>query len=333
MDIYLQDIGRQRQRMLLQWRVASMKGTSHQFSGPRLESGFVSLPAAGDRETPPRLGWLGRLWARGAGSSPEVAAAGLDAMRGMNYGFTWGLSCGSTGFWVPGALMASSGDPAAGVFMMAIGAIMSGVGFWLPGYWLRRVCRPPVSAGEVEALHTLAQDELERAYLRLVADAVRQSVAPEAAERVRAALRAVGEAIDQLPAVAMPRANVDTLREEAGRAQAEARAEADAVIAASHERKADALGRSALAAQRAQTLMRRAAALREEMMAQIESLRLGLAGFETASGDVSSLVSLADAVRTVAADSVAVADARSELDAALTTTAATGMALNLRAGG
>ena len=98
---------------------------------------------------------------------------------------------------------------------------------------------------------------------------------------------------------------------------AEARAEADAAVAASHERRADALERSASAAQRSQTLMRRAAALRGEMLAQIESLRLGLVGFETASGDVSSLASLADAVRVVAEESVSVTDARKELDAVL----------------
>ena len=217
--------------------------------------------------------------------------------------------------------------------MAGAGAMMSGVGLWMPGYWLRRVCRPPISLGEVEALQASVPDELEQAYLRLVADAVRQGVAPEAADRVRAALRAVGEAIDALPAVAVPRASVDTLRAEAAQASAEARAEPDAVVAASHERRADALERSASAAQRSQTLMRRASALRGEMLAQIESLRLGLAGFETALGDVSSLASLADAVRVVAEESVSVADARAELDAALPGAAAEGTALRLRAGG
>ena len=98
---------------------------------------------------------------------------------------------------------------------------------------------------------------------------------------------------------------------------AEARAEAGAAVAASHERRAEALERSASAAQRSHILMRRAAALRGEMLAQIESLRLGLAGFETAPGDVSSLTSLADAVRVVAEESVSVTDARKELDAVL----------------
>lgn len=80
-------------------------------------------------------------------------------------------------------------------------------------------------------------------------------------------------------------------------------------------------------------LMRRASALRGEMLAQIESLRLGLAGFETAGGDVTSLASLADAVRVVAEESVSVADARAELDAVLPSVPAEEAVLRLKAGG
>ena len=57
-----------------------------------------------------------------------------------------------------------------------------------------------------------------------------------------------------------------------------------------------------------------------------------LFGFETASGDVSSLASLVDAVRAVAEESVSVADARTELDAALPGTASEGAVLRVRSG-
>ncbi len=331
MDIYLQDLGRRRQTALLQWRVSSLNSGP---PGQRAEGSLITFRTAeAGKEARPRLGWLGRLWARGADAPPEVAAAGLDAMRGQNYGIVYGMVGGSIGFWMPAIALAASGEHLIGLLLGVPGVLLSGLGLWVPGYGLRRVCRPPVSVGEIEALHTAASDELEQAFLRLAADAVRQDVAPEAAERVRAALRAVGEAIDALPAVAVPRASVDTLRAEAAQAQAEARAETDAVVAASHGRRAEALERSASAAQRSQTLMRRASALRGEMLAQIESLRLGLAGFETASGDVSSLTSLADAVRVVAEESVSVADARAELDAVLPGTPAEGAVLRLRAGG
>jgi len=333
MDIYLQDLGRRRQAALLQWRVSSLnRGITYAPAGSRPAGVSLPPPVAGGGMSP-RLGLLGRLWMRGAGSPPEVAAAGLDAMRGQTHGLTWGLNCGSLGFWMPAIGIAASGNYGAAAFMAGLGAVMSGFGFLLPGHLLQRVCRPPVSTAEIEALQGSVQDELEQAFLRLVADAVRQSIAPEAADRVRAALRAVGEAIDALPAVAVPRASVDTLRAEAVQAQAEAQAEPDSVVSASHERRADALERSASAAQRSQMLMRRASALRGEMLAQIESLRLGLAGFETASGDVSSLASLADAVRVVAEESVSVADARAELDAVLPGAPTEGAVLRLRAEG
>jgi hypothetical protein len=326
MNIYLQDLGHRRQQALLQWRVSALNRTS--------EGSLISVGRASSlRETTSSPGWLGRVWARGANIPPEVAAAGLEAMRGQTSGMTWGMAGGSLGFWMPAIGLAASGQHLIGALMAGIGAAMNGVGLWIPAYWLRHVCRPPVSVAEIEALNVAGQDDLEQAYLRLVVDAVRQGIAPEAAEGVRAALRAVGEAIEQLPAIAVPRMSVEALRAEAARASAEAASEKDSVVAASHERRADALERSATAAQRSEVLMRRAAALREEMKAQIESLRLGLVGFETASGDVSTLVSLADAVRTVAVESVSVADARTELEGSLSGPVTAEMPQVLRVGG
>ena len=324
MDIYLQDLGRRRQTILIQWRASS---PNEQRPRARPRTILNPVPAT-DRGTPTRLSWLGRCWARGIDSPTEIAVASLNAL----YMRTCGINCCmgglALGSWISPIIQPS--DHAMAIGFACFGAVMVGIGLWVPGYWLRLVCRF-VSPSEIEELQSSASDDLELAYLHLVADAAHQGVAPEAAERVRAALRAVGEAIDALPAVALPRASADTLRVEA--AQAEARAESDAVVAASHERRAEALERSASAAGRSQTLMRRTAALRGEMLAQIESLRLGLAGFETANGDVSSLTSLADAVRAVAEESVSVADARAELDAALPGAVAEGAVLRLRGGG
>ena len=326
MNIYLQDLGRRQQRALLQWRASTLNRTP--------EGSLIMMGRASSfRESTPSPSWLGRIWARGANIPPEIAAVGLDAMRGQTSGMVWGMAGGSMGLWMPAIGLIASGQHVIGVLMAGIGLAMNGVGLCVPGYWLRRVCRPPVSEAEVKALNVAGQDDLTQAYLHLIADAVRQSIVPEAAEGVRAALQSVGEAIEQLPAVAVPRTSVEALRVEAAMALTEALAEKDSVVAASHERRADALERSASAAERSEVLMRRAAALREEMKAQIESLRLGLVGFETAAGDVSSLVSLADAVRTVAVESVSVADARTELDHSLSGPTTAEAPLTLRIGG
>ena len=319
MDIYLHDLGRRQQTTLLHWRAAavSSQNSSHSYqAGTGPERIVATLPAPSPAP-PRRRGWISRLWARSAGSSPEVAAAGLDALRGPSSGMFWGMNGGAVGFWIPGAMMLASGEHLGALAMLLPGALMSGVGFWIPGNYLRRICRPPVSDTEAEALEALMPDELERTYLRLVLSALRQPVLPETAARVRAALQAIGEAIDRLPPAAMPQARSDALRAEAAQAYAEALEEQDAVIAASCERKAEALHRSAASAERSHLLMRRAAALREEMLAQIESLRLGLAGFDAGTGGAVSLDSLADAVRNVAAESASVTDARAELDGSL----------------
>ncbi|MBV9850206.1 MAG: hypothetical protein JO250_11075 [Armatimonadetes bacterium] len=317
MDIFLQDLGLRRQTALLHWRAVTLNAQTGRGAG-----GVGLMPAPSlNPAAPPRLRGLGHLWARGAGCPPETAAIALTLLRSQTYGVIGGLVGGSLGFWMPGMGMALAGPPEAAVGalgMFGCGALMSGFGLWIPGHWLRRICRPPLTAAEVEALGAAATDDLERAFLRLAADAVRQPTPPEAAERVRAALRALGETLDRQPAVAVPRVGAEALRAEAARALDDARQEPDPVVAESHVRRAEALGRSADAAERSQTLMRRAAALRDEMGAQIESLRLGLAGFQTASGDVAGLASLADAVREVATESVSVAAARAELDAALT---------------
>jgi hypothetical protein len=70
-------------------------------------------------------------------------------------------------------------------------------------------------------------------------------------------------------------------------------------------------------AERSARLQRRTHALRDELSAQIESLRLGLTNFQSSAGDVSSLSDLAEAVQTVAVQAASLADARAELDNAL----------------
>jgi hypothetical protein len=222
-----------------------------------------------------------------------------------------------------GAVVAVSGGPAElAVLTAGEGAFLASLGLFIPRFLFRRAHRTPLSASEVEALLPVAPDELDRAFLTLVLDIIRQpeaTVPVEARSALRDALAALAEAIEQLPpafvgASGWGEHGVAGLRNEAERVRAEAEREPDAVSAASLARQADALLRQADAQERSATLLRRASVLRSEMIAQMGALRAGLAGFHAGHTDVSGLADLADVARRVAGDATNVARARDELD-------------------
>jgi hypothetical protein len=188
----------------------------------------------------------------------------------------------------------------------------------LPGVWFRRLHRKPLSRGEIEELLPHVRDDLERAYLTLVLDAIEQKASPEVEKELRTAVRALAEAIDRLPLASATAADTAALRREAGEALGRAQSEDDAVIAASLLRRAEALGRRADAHDRSALLTRRSLALREELFAQAEALRAGLTAFHSGATDIAGLSDLAESVRAVANEATSVALAREELDAAAT---------------
>jgi len=78
----------------------------------------------------------------------------------------------------------------------------------------------------------------------------------------------------------------------------------------------EALERRADATQRAGQMVRRFSALRQEMAAETEALRAGLAAYYTGAHDIADLTRLADDIRRVAAEAAAITSAREELDEA-----------------
>lgn len=268
----------------------------------------------------PRLGLMGRLWSQGTGMSDWEVQEALRGMTGIVGGFVGGFVGGSTGFWVPTITLATQGMPELACLFGAMGVAMTSIGVMWPGVALRRFATNPLTYGEVDILLEQAPDVLTRSYLTLLHDALQQeNITGKAADDVRAALRALGEALDRLPShVNVTEADADQLRQEAETVEAQANAEPDATISASLSRRAEALSRSANAAQRSSLVLRRAAALREELSTQIEALRLELTSLYTGNGDTVDLSRLAETVRGVATEASAVADARNELDAITT---------------
>ena len=278
---------------------------------------------------PPRLGALGRRWTRGTVLEPEMAAQTLALIRRQLRALR-GLSLLSVPLTM--AFLAEASRPGSGPEVLLLpGAALAWAGAcWtaLPRAAFRRVEReihlPPITAAEIAALLPGTDDNLERAYLTLAMDVVRQDVVASGADAdLRGALRALGDAIDRLPATraaaessGSPDILTEVLRRTAQEALLQAQAEPDRVVAASLVRRAEALERRADATQRAGQMVRHFGALRQEMAAETEALRAGLAAYYTGAHDIADLIRLADDIRRVAAEAAAITSAREELDEA-----------------
>lgn len=248
------------------------------------------------------------------------AAVGNAASSDWTQATAWLTS--TLGSLVPGlavliAAKKTGMDPAlAWAAFLASSAGISALGFGPLARLAFRSLHKPLQAIELEGLIKESVDVLEEAYLRLVRDAVLIDV-PETAEKdIRGAIMSLGEAIDRLPLVNIEAVDVDALRSEAAVQRQKALEEPDRVTADSIDRRADALERRAQAHERSALLSRRAIALRAEILAQIETLREGLAGHQLEGGLAPTIAfaELSDTARRVAQEAASNADARTEVE-------------------
>ena len=320
MHLYPQDLGEKRSRMLVAHRV-----------------GRAAPPA----EVSPPIGFWGRWWLgrQTAQRSPEEAQTTLRAV--LTPARAWSAVGLLPTPGVLACLFAVICQPwmrDAPVMLLSAGA--GGTWAWffavaqprrLVALRYRQMYERPVTPGEVAALLPQAHDELERSYLTLVMDVVRQEVAgaqeegPASGADLRGALRALGDAIDKLPATRVvghlslgsetPDIMTEVLRRTAAETLVQAQAEPDRVVAASLIRRVEALHRRADATTRANVLVRRFSVLRQEMAAETEALRAGLAAYYTGAHDIADLTRLADDMQRVAAEAAAMTAAVEEVDA------------------
>lgn len=299
----------------------------------------------------PRLGFLGRLWNRRLKIDPEAAAATFPYAADETLGATYGLGAtlATVGASVAAALALGSPDIATVAHSVGMAAAVGvgAAGGWvgavaLPRAVLRKLHRRPLSRDEIEDvlgmesegpfLHRLAahlmerfgaaapeaSDPLERAFLQLVLEALRRDIPAEAEEDIRVALRALGDAISDLPQPLETSDEMIALRQKAAAFTSRAQQEPDRVVAASFERQAEALRRQADAVEETNRLARRIQVLRQEMATQIAALRSGLAVFGACgTDDVQVLIRCAEAVRGIATEAASVARARDELNGVL----------------
>lgn len=293
--------------------------------GLRWHVRFVQARDSGSRagtEPPePRLGLLGRVLTQGTGLDEQSAAAVVPAA--------------STAIGTSIAMIAAPSIPlmvisTAVLFgalhlspllipaYLAAGALGAGSGMAaVARAKIRRLLRTPIAAEEVDRLLERSQDAMDRRFLELVRDAVRQPGTDAAAENVRTALGALAEAIERLPPIESEMLDTVALREEAAQLQHQARFETDQVTAESLERRARAMLYRAQTHEQSALMVQRSEALRSEIEAQIDAMREGLVALQTHSVEAVGFGALAVSAQEVATEAIRMAAAREELDTAV----------------
>jgi hypothetical protein len=299
------------------------------------EVAAATLPLTKDQTT-------GSVWAWGMSTvwfPAALVAVGLGALGDGNIGAFLGLEV-------------------AGVGLGA--ALAQGVGVLIPRRYVKKIHSTPITEDELTPFLTgnvpglpevfgemagkflrffkgqtlqendsVLSDELERSFLNLVRDVVRsQNVPKESEDELRAAIRAIGEALCRLPDAAEVGGGAGSLLAadqlaEAQMLYARAERESDSVIAGSLRRQANALEVAARASENTVAVSRRVRALRQELRAQIDVLRLTLptwgragqsAGQPFANNAEVTLGNIAGSVQSVASEAVAMSEAHAELD-------------------
>ena len=176
----------------------------------------------------------------------------------------------------------------------------------------------PLTVSEIRDIKGSATDSLKRPFLELVMAAINTPPPPdvESQKSVREAIRTLGESIAGLPLLDRSGTQDDpaAFLAEAEKLGGEAASERDPVIAASLRRRADALHRQAETAERANTLLRRNEALRQEIAGQIAALQTSLTALRV--GGAQAVYELADVaanIQQVAIEAGALTQARSEI--------------------
>lgn len=326
MDILPSDLGLRRNVAIL--RLRAISGGTGTTGNAGAAGSFLVAPLSPQTSNgaPRSLGLFGRLWTRGLDLDDASKAAVLDAMKPMSFGMVGGIAGGAGGgFAGPAIAMFAAQQTTMAIVFGTLGVVFGTIGCALPGALLRGWQKKPVSVGEIETiLHSIADDPLEKTFLTLARDISNQSgELPEGvAQEVRHSLKAIGEALDRLPQMVGAASgttlseNVDLLAQ-AERAREEAIEERDPIIAASLLRRAEAQAGAAQAAGHSALLIRRSKALRDELAAQIESLRLGMLSYQSGATDTTNLARVAQSVRKVATEASEVTRASAELDSAV----------------
>jgi len=270
--------------------------------------------------------FLRRIQTGGLGFPPDVADRVAEAIRPWTMGMTAGMGGGfGCGFGFNGIWMLASGRPELqimGSIFTMVGTMGVLGGILIPRVMLQKAYSAPLTASEMSDLIQCAGDnQLMKEYLLLTREAIQQSNLPQQGEKnLREAIRALGDAIDRLPETPLAAANSKEMKLDVEATRNALMNEKDTVVYASLQRRLLAQESSLKSVERAMVISRRTQALRDEIFAQIESVRLGIASFQEGAHETGTNFSvIADSIRLVSAEASSVADAQVELDSYLHT--------------
>lgn len=203
------------------------------------------------------------------------------------------------------------------VYLGTVGLTFATIGIGWARARFRRLLETPLSAEEVDRLLEKTPGSMDRRFLELVRDAVRQPGSAAAEENVREALGSLAAAIERLPPIETVPLDTAALRKEAQALELQAGSEPDRVTAESLERRARALLYSAQTHEHSALMFRRATALRNEIESQMTAMREGLMALHAQALDATGFAELAGSARQVATEAVRLAAAREELACAV----------------
>lgn len=202
------------------------------------------------------------------------------------------------------------------IFLALTWALVMAAIIQSPRRTIRQLDEKVLTGQEVEAMLPIARGRLERSYLQLVLEAMRQDIPSATAQNdIRAALRDLGDTVSRLPADAVPVPNSAALRDEARLLRNQAALENDSLVRTSQLRQAETLERRAALADQNGVALRRLATLRREARTQMDALRAVLAGFQnTNHWDHAQAAHLTESLSRAASEAQSVAIARRELE-------------------
>ena len=249
----------------------------------------TSQMAYRDNTVPVKLSRRQRDWLKKTNVDPDSEFAKLlvGATRMYTSQVSGGLSLGmGLGCGVPATMMLAMGifegkleGYLIGGFFATLSLIGVIAGQVAPQESYKKWMSTPLHIAELDEILKEEHDPLYKSFVLLIRDAISQKNLPRDTEdNVTAAITALGAAIHRLPDTGTALDPVDsaTLRDQAQQLIDQATVESDNVIRDSLVRRSDALIRSADSADETHQWLRRTAYLRQELDAQITSLRHSL---------------------------------------------------------